>query len=145
MVTIQTRIFLYVCVICLFLYVILYKNSIPTVSRVAESFSYRNIGFAAKKSSIPRIIHQIWNNGTVPTELAENVRGIIRNQPFPSWQYYFWTKESGIRFIKDKYPFLYQRIIDPTGRLCSFFVLFYLLVGFVLSGLNIFRTISIFP
>ena len=133
MVTVRTRIFLYVCVVCIFLYVVLYKNSIPTVSRVAESFSYRNLGFLSKKPSIPRIIHQIWNNSTVPSEMAENVRGIIRNQPFPSWQYYFWTKESGIRFIKDRYPFLYERTIDPTGKLRSFFVLFVCWLCFVCS------------
>ena len=122
----QTRTFLCVCVTIICLYVILYESSIPTVSRVAESFNYRYLGFATKKPSIPRIIHQIWNNATVPSELAENVRGIIRNQPFPSWQYYFWTKESGIRFIKDKYPFLYERIIDKEGK--SFCLSVYLFV-----------------
>ena len=111
----QTRIVLYLCLVILLLYVIFYQNTLPHASRVANSFSYRKLSFASKKPSIPRIIHQIWNNVTVPAELAENLKGIIRNQPFPSWQYYFWTKESGIRFIKDKYPFLYDRVIDTKG------------------------------
>ena len=58
--------------------------------------------------SIPKIIHQIWNDEIVPTQFVKNVQSLVRDNAPPDWKYYFWTKESGLKFIQEKYPALYQ-------------------------------------
>ena len=75
--------------------------------------------FVNRRRTIPKIVHFIWNNETLPSEYVPNIASFLKNNPPPSWQYYFWTKESGLKFIKDKYPFLYPRISNDEGSFVS--------------------------
>ena len=59
--------------------------------------------------SIPKIIHQIWNDEILPGEFVKNVQSLVRDNPPPEWKYFFWTKESSLKFIQDKYPYLLEK------------------------------------
>ena len=66
------------------------------------------------KGKIPKIIHQTWNSEIVPTEFVENIRSLVRHNPYPEWQYFWWTQETMVQLVHDKYPHLLPHI-NSTG------------------------------
>ena len=85
--------------------------------------------------SIPKIIHQIWNDEILPGEFVNNVQSLVRDNPPPKWKYFFWTKESGLKFIRDKYPYLLEKAKGES--MCPYHGIYVGLVRLGKSGFNI--------
>ena len=51
---------------------------------------------------IPKIIHQLWNDKFVPGPVIPHIKTWINKHP--EWNYWFWTKESQERFLRERYP-----------------------------------------
>ena len=71
---------------------------------------------ASLRGRIPKRIHQIWNDEIVPEEFLDHIRSLVRDNPPPEWEYIFWTKESGLQFIKDVFPNILP-IVTAKGEL----------------------------
>lgn len=54
------------------------------------------------KLQIPFIVHQLWNNKDVPRPVLPYIDTWMEKHLH--WQYWFWTKESQEKFLRDKYP-----------------------------------------
>ena len=89
--------------------VILYNNS---NYRTFERLSWQRVKgcMDSFKGEIPKIIHQTWNSEIVPTEFIENIRSLVRHNPYPEWQYFWWTKETMVQLVHDRYPYLLPHI-----------------------------------
>jgi mannosyltransferase OCH1-like enzyme len=52
---------------------------------------------------IPRMVHQIWLQGTPPVQYLELCAGYERQQDF-GWEYRLWDKVSIDRLVEAEYP-----------------------------------------
>ncbi|XP_013379736.1 uncharacterized protein LOC106151176 [Lingula anatina] len=59
-------------------------------------------------SGIPRIIHQIWNNYSLPSQTVNWMKTWREKHTWPKWQYWFWTREDWEHLIKLRYPKYYE-------------------------------------
>jgi hypothetical protein len=55
-------------------------------------------------SRIPHILHQIYVDEMIPENYISLVRSFINNNP--TWQYRFWTDESGRKLLQKYHPYL---------------------------------------
>jgi len=70
-----------------------------------------------RNSTVPRIIHQIWNDFIIPSELVENVPVLLKHHP--RWKYHFWTLSTGRTFIRNRFPRLleiYDSYTEPIDK-----------------------------
>ena len=60
-----------------------------------------------------QIVPQVWNDEILPEGFVTNVQSIARDNPHPERNYYYFLiKESVLKLIKDKYPFLYDKAVS---------------------------------
>ena len=67
-------------------------------------------------SGIPKIIHQVWDSDIVPNEFVQNIEGLVKLNPPPEWQYYYWPLPVGKTLIERKYPALLK--LFEASRKC---------------------------
>ena len=91
----HTKIKITVSLLLIFLHIVLHSTKLP---KHKERKPKRNLG----RGYIPRIIHQLWNDQFVPRPVLPFMKTWIDQHP--DWQYWFWTKESQEKFVREKYP-----------------------------------------
>ncbi len=86
-----------------------FRNNIKNVTN--------RIDAVLKIERIPRIIHQMWKDNNIPSELEPVVRSVKENHP--NYEYLFWTDETIMGFISKEYPeilFFYTQLPYPIQR-----------------------------
>jgi hypothetical protein len=63
-------------------------------------------------SRIPHIIHQMYADDMIPEMYINHVRSFIQNNP--TWEYRFWTDESGRQLLQKHHPYLVD-VYDNFG------------------------------
>lgn len=71
-------------------------NKLPFEPNIIDDFPTTN-----GEPRIPHIIHQVYKDDHIPTELAPLVKSFFDNNP--SWKYYFWTDISSRQLIKQRH------------------------------------------
>ena len=59
---------------------------------------------------IPFIVHQLWNTRDVPIPMLQYIETWMATHPH--WQYWFWTKESQEKFLRERYPKYLPQYLD---------------------------------
>lgn len=61
---------------------------------------------------IPHIIHQMYTDEMIPEMYIDHVKSFIKHNP--TWEYRFWTDESGRQLLKKHHPYL-VKVYDNFG------------------------------
>lgn len=70
-----------------------------------------------KEPRIPHIIHQTWTTEEIPSIYWDYIKTVVNQNP--TWKYYFWSVESVMKLIKDKYPSfesVWNKLSEPIHK-----------------------------
>ena len=79
------------------------RDTTKVPKKIANSDNTSNAkGISFQDSKIPFIVHQLWNTPEVPIPMLQYIETWMGKHPH--WQYWFWTKESQEKFLRERYP-----------------------------------------
>lgn len=77
-------------------------NTQSEVFQPSEAVEFPSLNAASPR--IPHKIHQIYHSEIIPDVFQEAMLSFAVNNP--TWEYWFWTLDSGKKLLQDKYPYL---------------------------------------
>jgi mannosyltransferase OCH1-like enzyme len=95
---------------------------------VYKSVSDLTINLPNPESKIPRILHQTYKSTLIPNAYRDYVTGCLSKND--GWQYYLWQDSDLETFVRDRYPFMWNKIEKFHTRLQKSDVLRYMILHY---------------